>query len=62
MGMQTLSRLPISENQQSQQDHSEAAVLSLIHSVQLEQLPLEATDVMEATDVAKATKSNAILA
>ena len=46
----TLSRLPIPEDQQDEQDHSESSKLNLIHTVQLEQLPLKATDIAKATE------------
>ena len=46
----TLSRLPIPEDQQDEQDHSESSELNLIHAVQLEQLPLLAMNIAKATE------------
>ena len=51
----TLSRLPVPDDQHLEQDYSLASELNCIHSCQLEKLPLR------ATDVAKATKDDAIL-
>ena len=51
----TLSRLPVSD-EQLEQDYSLESELSHIHSLQLEQLPLR------ATDVTKATHDDAVLA
>ena len=51
----TLSRLPVSNDQHLEQDYSLVSELNYIHSFQLEKLPLR------ATDVAKATRDDAIL-
>ena len=51
----TLSRFPVSNDQHFEQDYSLASELNCIHSFQLEKLPLR------ATDVAKATRDDAIL-
>ena len=51
----TLSRLPIAADQQVQQNCCLTLKLDLIHSVQLEQFPLD------TADIAKATKSDTIL-
>ena len=46
----TLSRLPIPGDQKDEQDHRESSKLNLIRTVQLEQLPLKATDIAKATE------------